>query len=254
MVIEKAVILAGGEGIRMHPVSKYIPKCFLPIFDEPLIIKQIDWLLGAGVKEIIIAIDNKSGELIASQLSSAASEKCVKINIVVEKEVKGIGYSLLQLEPKIGGEPFIFLLGDEYFVRPGFFTETKKIRGTSITLGAVTYKDEKQIMQGCNFLFNENMDRILKLIEKPLASQIVSPWCWSGAAVFDHNVFYELEQVCTDNNIKSNMVLINALNNLIDRDIPVKCFMEESENINLTSVYDYYRAFDMEFRMKKANA
>lgn len=251
MLIRKAVIMAGGEGQRMQPVSNYLPKCYLPIFDEPLLIKQIHWLVSAGIKELTIAVDDKFGHIITTLLSVVDLEQKLSIDVVIEEKAMGIGHALLGLKQKVGNDPFVFLLGDEYYKRPKFFSEIKKMKKPDNILGVTEYTDVDSILQGCNLKLDEDKKLILELIEKPRPETIVSKWCWNGAAVFNTCVLEELESVCGGNSKKDNNILIQALNNLIKNGVQLFYFLESNENVNLTSVEDYYKAFLIEYQTSK---
>lgn len=242
MKVNRAIIMAGGEGDRMNPLTKYLPKCYLPIYDEPLLIKQLKWLIEANIKEVFITLNQKFGDLISKLLSYTDLGKEIKINLVIEQKRKGIGLSLLELRHYVAGEPFIFLLGDEYYKDPNFFKEIKNIDDDCIVMGATSYKETKRIMSGCNFELKDN--KIIKMIEKPNENQIISEWCWSGVSVFQDSVFESLLE--NKEQLKDNRVLINGLTNLIEKGNKVMYIKDFSENINMTDIKDYYTACSLE--------
>lgn len=242
MKVNRAIIMAGGEGVRMNPVTKYLPKCYLPIYDEPLLIKQLKWLMEANVKEVIIATNQKFGQLILTLLSYAEIENEINIKLVQEQKIQGIGVSLLELKTYVAGEPFIFLLGDEYYENPSFFKEIKTLEDSCIVMGAVSYKDKKRIMEGCNFELKD--DRIVTMIEKPKENEIISKWCWSGVSVFQDSVFDSLLE--NEPQRKDNQVLIHGLNRLIGKGNKILYLKDYSENINMTDIEDYYNACSLE--------
>lgn len=250
-MVKKAVIMAGGEGQRMLPLSDYLPKCYLPIFDRPLLIKQISWLASIGVEELIIIVDNKFGSIIASLLSMAEVPKEISIDVVMEEQARGIGYALLETKGRLEDKPFAFLLGDEYYHRPTFFQEVRDLSAPCLLLGVTRYSNVDLILQGCNLILDEDNKVIKGLIEKPKKEKVTSPWCWNGFAVFNHSVLEELELECKKTFRKDNGVLVDALNNLIKSNIQIQFLIEENENINLTTPDDYYRAFCLEYQVFK---
>ena len=245
MEVKNAVIMAGGEGLRMKPVSDYLPKFCLPIYDKPLIIKQIEWLHSSGVGRIILTVSKKFGSVISNVLSNC--EYTNMIEIVEEEDAKGLGYSLLEIKNILNKEDFILLLGDEYFDCPKFFDGIKNFNSNDIILGAVEYSEADTIMQGCNLKIDEHKGEVTELIEKPERFQIVSNWCWSGVAVLNQDLMSELEKLYSNYQMKGNQIIIDSLNNLAKRGIPVKVIKEKCNNINLTTIEDYYRAFRLEY-------
>ncbi|WP_455718125.1 nucleotidyltransferase family protein [Anaerosporobacter sp.] len=242
MKVNRAIIMAGGEGVRMNPITKYFPKCYLPIYDEPLLIKQLKWLIEANVKEVFIALNQKFGDLILTLLSYTDLGNEININLVIEQKTQGIGVSLLELKTYVAGEPFIFLLGDEYYENPSFFKEIKKLDDDCIVMGATSYKDKKRIMAGCNFELKD--DRIVTMVEKPKENEIMSEWCWSGVSVFQDSVFDSMLE--NEEQLKDNRVLINGLTNLIEKGNKIMYLKDYSENINMTDIEDYYTACSLE--------
>lgn len=252
MSVKKAVIMAGGKGQRMNPLSRYLPKCYLPIYDQPLLIKQLTWLKDAGINEVILTLSQEYGEMVSTLLSNHVITGDMKIHLVIETNVNGIGHALLELQDALQGETFLFLLGDEYFDQPTFFRQVGKIQHVGNILGVVAYEDLQVIQQGCNLELDSTQERVVRLIEKPLVEEIVSQWCWSGVAVFSQEIFSKLEELFRRKDGKTNHILIDAINKLIAEGVSVQYIHENSENINLTNIHDYYRAFMLEYQSKNS--
>lgn len=252
MSISKAVIMAGGAGQRMTPLSEFIPKCYLPIYDKPLLIKQIEWLKMAGVTHVILTINDIFYNIINAIINNIKISN-IKIDIVTESGVPGVASSLLCLQDRLAGEQFLFLFGDEYFDNPLFFEGIGQIKGINNILGITRYTKADQIVQGCNLILDDGKKQILKLIEKPSKEEIVSDWCWNGVAVFEKSIMEELHILVNRTLKTTNQVLIDAINNLINKGTAFGYIKDYSCNINLTNLDDYYTAFNLEYKARKGD-
>ncbi len=250
MAIRKAVIMGGGSGQRLSPLSDYIPKCYLPIYDKPLLIKQIEWLQMAGVTDIIMTINDRFCNIFSNIMNTISVDN-MKIDIVIESGTPGIACALLDLEDKIDEKQFLFLLGDEYFDNPSFFRAIGQLENCSNILGITSYSDIEQISQGCNLVLDEEKKQVLKLIEKPRMEEIIDSWCWNGAAVFDKSLIEEIRLIKERTTQRTNKILIDAINERIKQGIVYEYIKDNSNNINLTNLEDYYKAFTLEYKSRK---
>lgn len=111
----KGVILAGGLGTRLHPLTKITNKHLLPVFDKPMVFYPIDALVKAGVTEILIVTGgNKAGEFL--QLLGNGAEFGLKhLNYTYQKGEGGIAEALSLAEHWAGGDSICVILGDNIF-------------------------------------------------------------------------------------------------------------------------------------------
>ena len=106
----KAIILAGGRGKRLRPITDYVPKSLVPLNNIPIIEWQIKYLKKYGVKEIIICTGYKT-ELIKNFLAMK-NDLGVKIKFLVEKTALGTGGAIKQAGLSINDKSFFVLNGD----------------------------------------------------------------------------------------------------------------------------------------------
>ncbi len=250
MPITKAVIMAGGAGQRLAPLSDYIPKCYLPIYDKPLLVKQIEWLQMAGVKDIILTINDKFYSIINTIIQNIVFDN-INLDIVAEAGIPGIARSLLSLEDKLNEESFFFLFGDEYFDDPLFFKQIGSLGKRVNILGVTSYSNIEQITQGCNLILDEERKQVIELVEKPGVKDIISSWCWNGAAVFEKSIIKEIRRLMENNCVEvTNKILIDAINEFIKKGNKFEYIKDNSNNINLSSLEDYYNAFRLEYEAR----
>ena len=113
-MIRKGIILAGGYGTRMSPLTKAVNKQLLPIYDKPLIYYPLSILMLAGIKEILIVV-NKGQLSQFKKILSNGERFGVKINYIEQSYPKGLPDAFLLGEKFIGKSGVALILGDNFF-------------------------------------------------------------------------------------------------------------------------------------------
>jgi glucose-1-phosphate thymidylyltransferase len=112
----KGVILAGGTGSRLSPLTKVTNKHLLPVYDEPMIYKVIRTLLGSGVQEVIIVLGGESvGDIVRLLGSGKSFGEDVRFTYVYQDRAGGIAEALSLAERFVGDDDVAVLLGDNIF-------------------------------------------------------------------------------------------------------------------------------------------
>ena len=114
----KGIVLAGGTGSRLIPLTQVASKQLLPVFNKPLIYYPISTLMLAGIKEILIIVSPPELHKFKNLLGDG-SNFGVDFNYVVQEQPKGIAQSLILSDEFLSGEPCCLILGDNIFHGPG---------------------------------------------------------------------------------------------------------------------------------------
>ena len=113
-MINKGIILAGGKGTRMSPLTKAVNKQLLPIYDKPLIYYPLSVLMLSGIKDILIIVNK--GELNQfKKILPNGNNLGIKISYTEQKKPKGLPDAFILGEKFIGKENVALILGDNFF-------------------------------------------------------------------------------------------------------------------------------------------
>ncbi len=179
----KGIILAGGKGERLYPLTKVISKQLLPIFDKPAIYYPLSTLMMAGVNEILLITDSLSLSLFRKLLGNG-SQWGIHIDYAIQEKPEGIAQAILIAESFINGKDSILILGDNLFFGNNLNTLFNK--ASSRTSGATIFAHQVKDPQRYGVPKIDKNGAIISIEEKPKIAP--SNYAITGIYFFDKNV------------------------------------------------------------------
>ena len=183
-MIKKGIILAGGKGTRMSPLTKAVNKQLLPIYDKPLIYYPLSILMLAKIKDILIIVNE--GQLDQyKKLIPNGKNLGINISFKEQDKPRGLPDAFILGEDFIKNDNVAMILGDNFFYGQNLtrlLLECSKIKsGAKIILHSVQNPELFGVAK-----INQNNKKILKIVEKP--KNFVSNLAITGLYFFDNNV------------------------------------------------------------------
>ena len=184
----KGIILAGGTGTRLYPLTKVTNKHLLPVGKEPMIFHPIKQLTSAGLKQILVVTSTDHMGDIVKVLGSGKDFGC-EFTFHVQEEPKGIAHALSLAENFAGNDEIVVFLGDnlfEYSIKPYVKNFENQKEGARVLLKKVSDPDRYGIAA-------MDEEHILEIEEKPSSPK--TDYAVVGVYMYDSEVFDILKNI-----------------------------------------------------------
>ena len=182
-MIKKGIILAGGTGTRMSPLTKAVNKQLLPIYDKPLIFYPLSILMLAKIKDILIIV-NKGQLNQYKKLIPHGKNLGIKISYIEQERPRGLPDAFILGEKFIGREKVAMILGDNFFYGQNLTSILLKSAKIKSGASVLLHKVQKPELYGVAKI-NQKL-KIIKIKEKP--KKFISSEAITGLYFFDNKV------------------------------------------------------------------
>lgn len=175
----KGIILAGGEGTRLYPLTKVTSKQLLPVYNKPMIFYPLEVLLNAGIKDILFIIaPGHAGDFL--KLLGSGSQFGARFTYEIQDKPRGIAEAFIIGEHFIGDDSVALILGDNLFDYD-FTSHVERFKG-----GAIIFAKEVKDPERFGVVSVDENNKPLTIVEKPKA--FVSNLAVTGFYVYDNDV------------------------------------------------------------------
>jgi len=186
----KGIILAGGYGTRLYPLTKSLSKQVLPVYDKPMIYYPLSVLMLAGIREILI-ISTARDLPVFEDLFGNGNQIGLELSYVEQKEPKGLADAFLLGENFIKNDNVALILGDNLFYGQDFSQLLKK--SASLEEGAIIFGYYMKDVSGYGVVDFDDQRRVLSLEEKPKKPK--SNYVVPGLYFYDNTVIEKAKKL-----------------------------------------------------------
>ena len=202
----RGIILSGGSGTRLRPLTKITSKQLLPIYNKPMIYYPLNTLIQAGIKEILIIVSpERAGDYL--NLLGSGKQFGVKFTYEIQDKPEGLAQAFLIGEKFIDKEDVTMILGDNIF-EDDFSDEIK-----NFTSGAKVFAKHVNDPERFGVVKFDDNNKAQQLVEKP--QEYLSNFAVTGLYVCDHRVVSIAKNLKPSS--RGELEIVDVLNNYLEQ-------------------------------------
>jgi len=186
----KGIILAGGNGTRLYPITKGISKQLLPVYDKPMIYYPLSVFMLAKIREVLI-ISTPRDLNNFQQMLGDGSEFGIELSYLEQSEPRGIAEAFILAEKFIDSSPVSLILGDNLFFGEGF--TPRLLKASALTSGAIVFGYKVNDPERFGVIEIDGQGRARSIEEKPAHPK--SKYAVTGLYFYDDKVVSYAKQL-----------------------------------------------------------
>jgi len=208
----KGLILSGGKGTRLRPLTYTSAKQLVPVANKPVLFYGIESLIEAGIREIGMVVGDTAAEI--REAVGDGSRWGARVTYIEQDAPRGLAHAVLISEPFIGRDPFVMYLGDNLLNKgiAHFVREFERERPAAQIL--LAHVPDPQMFGVAEL----DGDRVVRLVEKPKAPK--SDLALVGVYLFSEHIFESVKRIKPS--FRNELEITDAIQDLIDRRLEVR--------------------------------